>query len=690
MDNPGKIWRKQWATAFAVIRKARLTNHLSLWIAPFLLAGWLSWIFPVSADAQGNNPPVQATGLPRIQAIDLPAYASDDSNMVPPRVSIEGVVLSEFAPGCWFVHDSHIAFRIRLANASPLKRGDEIIATGTPVIRVGTPWLIDVGTVVTGQGTIPIPKKLDVRDAVSGRHDSEYVTVSGTVAGYADYKNMGGTNEVLLIDSDGVNCKVIFPAGTHSEKLYAIGTLADFTGVCRHGNFVDGSARGALYVHVVVHGPEAVRVIWTNTASWILVGGVAVVIFAVVTFALLKWRQARLIQGSELRFRALIENSFDLIIVLNPDLSMKYVSPSALRFAGPDWKSGSALLVIHPEDRAMLGRLFEEIRTSSGSTRRIPDCRLLAQDGEVVYAEAIVSNCLHLAGVEGIVMNVRDVNERKQAEEKLRGLNSDLEKRVADRTTELNIVLAGEREVNRLKTNFTSMVTHEIRTPLEVILSSTEILLRYLDRLSPEKRTKHLLTIRAEIQRMSSLMQDVLLFSRAEAGRIEFHPAPLDLKNLCKQLVDEIQSATGQRCPIQLQVGDSMESARADENLLRHTFANLLNNAVKYSPAGTRVSFSVSRDDGTAIFVVQDSGMGIPEEDRQWLFTPFHRGKNVATIQGTGLGLVIVKHCVQRHGGTIEIQSQPATGTTITVQLPLFSPSLTEFVQRLSKNQLPL
>jgi hypothetical protein len=307
MGNLGKIWQKRWGTAFAVISKARLPHRWCRRMAPFLLVGWLNLIFSGSADAQGNNPPTQATGLPLIQAIDLPAHASDDSNTVPPRVSIEGVVLSEFAPGCWFVHDGHIAFRIRLTNASPLKRGDEIIATGTPVIRVGTPWLMDVETVVTGQGTIPVPKKLNVRDAVSGRHDSEYVTVRGTVAGYADYKNMGGTNEVLLIDADGVNCKVIFPAGTHLERLYAVGTLAVFTGVCRHGNFVDGSARGALYVHVVVHGPEAVRVIWTNTASWILVGGVAVVIFAVVTFALLKWRQARLIQGSELRFRALIE-----------------------------------------------------------------------------------------------------------------------------------------------------------------------------------------------------------------------------------------------------------------------------------------------------------------------------------------------------------------------------------------------
>jgi len=687
MANLGKTRCRRRLTAFARSGKIPFSHLLHRWIAPCLSLALLGLGGPSPLHAQEANPPAPAANLPHIRAANLLAYAT---NAVPQRVTMQGVVLSEFAPACWFVHDGDLAFRMRLTNAIPLKRGDEIIATGTPTMRNGTPWLMQAGMIITGRGTIPIPQKLDVRDAVTGGHDSEYVTVRGTVAGYADYKNMGGTNEVLLVDSDGVSCKVIFPAGTHSERLYAIGTTAEFTGVCRHGNFVDGSAEGAVYVHIVVHGPEAVRVIWTNTASWTLIGGATAVVFVGVMVGLLKWRQMRLLQGSELRFRALIENSFDLILVLNPDLTMKYVSPSALRFVGSDWSSHSALEVIHPEDRPMLAKLLEEIRSLPGNTQRIPDCRLLARDGGVVYAEAIASNCLHLAGVEGIVMNVRDVNERKQAEEKLRGLNSELEKRIADRTTELNLALAGEKEINRLKSNFTSMVTHEIRTPLEVILSSAEILLRYLDRLPPEKRVKHLHTIRAEVLRMSSLMQDVLLFSRAEAGRMEFHPAPLDLRAFCSQLVDEIQSATAQRCPIQVHFSDEMESARADENLLRHTFANLLNNAVKYSPPGKPVTFSATREDGNAIFVLQDSGMGIPPEDCQRLFTPFYRGKNAANIQGTGLGLVIVKHCVERHGGTIEIQSAPGAGTTVTVQLPLFSPALTEFVQRLAEAEKTL
>jgi len=264
-------------------------------------------------------------------------------------------------------------------------------------------------------------------------------------------------------------------------------------------------------------------------------------------------------------------------------------------------------------------------------------------------------------------------------------LNRDLEAKITARTAELNVALAEEKELNRLKGNFISMVTHEIRTPLALILGSSEILSRYLERLAPEKRTEHLRTIDAAVQRMSELLEDVLLFSKAEAGRMEFNPVELDLKAFCTQLVDELLSATNRRCPIELSA-DIAEPARGDEGLLRHVFSNLVTNAVKYSSPGTPVKFCVSRDGGNAVFIVQDRGMGIPEVDRKRLFTPFYRGKNVATIQGTGLGLVIVKHCVERHGGCIEVDSAENLGTTVSVRLPLFSPAHTEFVKRISQN----
>lgn len=273
-----------------------------------------------------------------------------------------------------------------------------------------------------------------------------------------------------------------------------------------------------------------------------------------------------------------------------------------------------------------------------------------------------------------------------EREAEILALNRGLEQKVAQRTEQLNVALAEEKELNRLKSNFISMVTHEIRTPLALILGSSEILSRYLDRLAPEKRAEHLKTIDSSVQRMSSLLEDVLLFSKAEAGRMEFNPAELDLKKFCATLTDELLSATSRRCPIELSC-DISEPARADEKLLRHVLSNLISNAAKYSPPGTPVKFSVLRDGGDTIFIVQDRGMGIPEDDRQRLFTPFYRGKNVATIQGTGLGLVIVKLCAERHGGSIEVDSAENLGATVRVRLPLFSPAHTEFVRRISQDK---
>jgi signal transduction histidine kinase len=263
--------------------------------------------------------------------------------------------------------------------------------------------------------------------------------------------------------------------------------------------------------------------------------------------------------------------------------------------------------------------------------------------------------------------------------------NRELEQTIRERTNELHQSLAEERELNRLKSNFVAMVNHEIRTPLALILGSAEILTRYLDRLQPDKRAEHLQTITQSVDRMSGLLEDVLLFSKAEAGRMEFRPEPIDLREFCFQLADEMRSATHRRCPIVLTVAE-IGAARADKTLLRHILSNLITNAVKYSPAGTPVEFSVRSEAGEAVFTITDQGVGIPEADQKRLFSPFFRGKNVATMPGTGLGLVIVKHCTEHHGGKLQLTSTEGRGTTVTIRLPLFSPAHTEFIRRLSPN----
>jgi signal transduction histidine kinase len=257
-------------------------------------------------------------------------------------------------------------------------------------------------------------------------------------------------------------------------------------------------------------------------------------------------------------------------------------------------------------------------------------------------------------------------------EGELRQLNTNLEQRVADRTAELAQALEREKALGEMKSNFVSLVSHEFRTPLGVIMSASEVLNRYFERLQPEKRQRHLAMIFKSTRNLAALIDEVLLLGRVEEGRMSFKPEPLNLEKFCRSLGDEMCSATGGVCPIQLHVESDLSGAVSDEAVLRHILTNLLSNACKYSEPGSPVRFTVGRVGDDAHMVITDSGIGIPEADLERLFTSFSRGSNVGARPGTGLGLVVVRRCVDLHGGTLLLQSEVGKGTTATVTLPIF------------------
>jgi signal transduction histidine kinase len=234
--------------------------------------------------------------------------------------------------------------------------------------------------------------------------------------------------------------------------------------------------------------------------------------------------------------------------------------------------------------------------------------------------------------------------------------------------------LAAERELNELKSRFVSMVSHEFRTPLGITMSAVELLRHHLELLDEAKRKELFDDIFSSTRQMAGLMEQVLLLGRVEAGAPALRRAPVDLEELCHRFVDESLSATRRRCPIDVKIKGVLGEAHVDESLLRHIFSNLLSNAVKYSPAGSTVEFAISRDGANAVFTVRDRGIGIPEVDVPKLFQPFHRAANVGDTPGTGLGLVIVKRCVELYGGRIQVQSRPGEGTSFTVNVPVFVP----------------
>jgi signal transduction histidine kinase len=191
----------------------------------------------------------------------------------------------------------------------------------------------------------------------------------------------------------------------------------------------------------------------------------------------------------------------------------------------------------------------------------------------------------------------------------------------------------------------------------------------------PDERHAQLQSIRSSTRRMAGMMEEILVLSRLDAGKLEFQPVLLDLRSFCHRVVDEVLSVTNRRCEIELALNSVPAEAWADEGLLGHIFTNLLSNAVKYSEPGASVRFAVEPDGSDAVCVVQDRGIGIPEEDQQHVFGAFHRGSNVTGRPGTGLGLMLVKRCAELHGGTVQLSSKVGEGTTVVVRLPLFQGS---------------
>lgn len=238
-----------------------------------------------------------------------------------------------------------------------------------------------------------------------------------------------------------------------------------------------------------------------------------------------------------------------------------------------------------------------------------------------------------------------------------------------------SLALERQREANAMKSTFVAMTSHEFRTPLAAILSAQELLRDFGDRMTLSERDELFVVIHASVQRMTGMLDKVLILSQADADMMEFKPRLLNISDFCRQLVREIVRSTkvaglqAPRIALQLQVPDG-ELARMDESLLRHSLGNLLSNAIKYSPEGGEVVFAVSRQPAAIHFDVIDQGIGVPQEDLPRLFDPFHRASNVEGIPGTGLGLAIVKRAVVRHGGTIEVDSAVGRGTRFRVLIP--------------------
>lgn len=341
-------------------------------------------------------------------------------------------------------------------------------------------------------------------------------------------------------------------------------------------------------------------------------------------------------------------------IVLSVDRKHQWVNDKYAEMVGYTREEllGQSTAMVHTDLEAW-ARWGEEQRVALQATGSFSNERQLKRrNGEVFWVQMAGSRVRAADPDSGVIWTLLDITERIKAEQSTR------------------FALEQQKELNELRSRFVAMTSHEFRTPLATILSSAELLKYYGDRMPASDKIDVIQTIENGVQRMTRMLDRVLLLGKAEAQMLEFKPTLLDLVALGHTLVEDAKTQHPDcRCTLVTDFDVQPATGLYDEKLLGHIFGNLLSNAMKYSPQGGEVRFTMRREADQVVMQVSDQGIGIPTEEIPHLFESFHRASNVGEIQGTGLGLAIVKNSVDLHGGSIQVASAAGQGTSFTVRL---------------------
>ncbi|WP_339702435.1 PAS domain-containing sensor histidine kinase [uncultured Marixanthomonas sp.] len=287
---------------------------------------------------------------------------------------------------------------------------------------------------------------------------------------------------------------------------------------------------------------------------------------------------------------------------------------------------------------------------------------------------------------------VSDITVRKQQESEIRELNANLEDKITERTQALENTVAQmqeevekrraaenklkeslqkERELNELKTKFLSMVSHEFKTPLSGIHTSTTLIGKYTKEEQQDKREKHLKTIKAKVKYLDNILNDFLSIERLQAGKTVYKFSTFPLSKVVNEVIYDanMMLKDGQRIEYPQNIDDI--TLEFDEKILELILTNLINNAIKYSSEGDVIEVKAKASEKKLTVQVADEGMGIPEKEQKYIFNRYFRAENALLNAGTGIGLNIIKSHLENLGGQIVFNSKEGEGSTFMVTLPI-------------------
>jgi PAS domain S-box-containing protein len=398
---------------------------------------------------------------------------------------------------------------------------------------------------------------------------------------------------------------------------------------------------------------------------------------------------------------SLFENATEGILLTDSTGMITLANPAALKMFGytENEMLGNRIEILLPDDiRAKHVDLRQGFTKHPGNRSMGSGRDLFARNksGEVFPVEVSLSH-YQKDNKMFVIAFVVDITQRKEIEKNLikkqtelenvtheiRKLNTELELRVDERThilkealqkleqsqNELSEALDKERQLNEIKSRFVSMASHEFRTPLSAVLSSASLLAKYTKEDEQDKRDRHIVRIKESVKHLNDILEDFLSLGRLNEGRVAADPSIFNLKEMIDETLSDIKLLLkeGQNFKTRF---DANENIYADKKLLKNILFNLLSNAIKFSAENKEIELNAAELNGSAEITITDHGIGISAEDQEHLFSSFYRGSNANNIQGTGLGLHIVKRYIDLLNGTVHLQSKQGMGTTVKITFP--------------------
>lgn len=410
---------------------------------------------------------------------------------------------------------------------------------------------------------------------------------------------------------------------------------------------------------------------------------------------------------------ALFHTAVDGMIIIDQRGIMQLVNPAVLQLFGYPKEEliGKNVSLLMPASEAMRHDSYINNYTQSGQKRIIGIGREvwgLRKDGTMFPFRLAVSEVINVGNMRLFAGIIHDITKQKEAEQEIIQLNAKLEARIHERTEKLAQVvnqllttnqslqseiaerkaaeaallksqqevekaLQAERELGELKSRFVSTASHEFRTPLSTILSSTALIDRYAQKSDTyPQQLKHIQRVKLAVSNLTGILNDFLSLSRLEEGKIQAKNCQVNACELLNEVVEEMEvyAKSNQHIVCQQQFDSDDCSVELDPHFLKNILINLISNALKYSDDGKNVYLSAQLDEYSLYVSVRDEGIGIAESEQEHLFERFFRAQNATNIQGTGLGLNIVQRYVQLLNGSIHFTSQLGSGTTFYLQIP--------------------